>query len=98
MLTTIFGVIIDFFSGKGSLAICGWLNWRAVGAEGPGVVALQILADQLTLSQPEGGGRIMPTKLLLTPRIFWPSYTWDWKFVKITATALKTSKSAKRCL
>ena len=68
MLTTIFGVIIDFFSGKGSLAICGWLNWRAVGAEGPGVVALQILADQLThLNQRgRGGGG------LCQPNYYWP--------------------------
>ena len=33
-----------------------------------------ILADQLTIFQPGGGGQIMATKLLLAPRIFKPSY------------------------
>ena len=40
-----------------------------------------ILADQLTIFQPGGGGQIMATKLLLAPRIFKPSngpviYLW----------------------
>ena len=34
-----------------------------------GVMALQILADQLALSQP--GGQIMPNSLLLAPTDFW---------------------------
>ena len=36
-----------------------------------GVMALQILADQLALSQP--GGQIMPNSLLLAPTDFGPS-------------------------
>ena len=32
----------------------------------------QFLADQLTLSQPRGGGHIMPTTLLRAPLIFRP--------------------------
>ena len=44
------------------------------GDGGGGGMALPIIADQLTLSQP--GGQIMPTTLLLAPppRIFRPSY------------------------
>ena len=37
---------------------------------GHGGQALQILTDQLTLSQPGGGGAIMPTKLFLAPPNF----------------------------
>ena len=41
------------------------LQYRAVGSGGPGAMALQILADQLTLFKPRG--QIMPTTIQRTP-------------------------------
>ena len=43
---------------------------RAVGIGGGGMAPLQILADQLTLFQPGGGGQIMPTTILRFPSDF----------------------------
>ena len=73
-----------------------WLLWE--NSKGLWKWNPHILVDHLTISQSEGGGADYANQITTDPRIFWPSYTLDWKFVKITATALKTSKSAKRCL
>ena len=51
----------------------GCWSWDGGGVRG---WAPHILEDELTYSN-QGGGEIMPTTLLLPPRIFGPSYASD---------------------
>ena len=76
---------------------------RPVASEGAGgALALQFLADQLTLSQPGGGGTLSPlSTTCTTPRTFRPcdapsiSWTYFWILILIYLNYMQLTKRGK---